>query len=167
MMITEGEKLHCTQEALKKLRCEGPRALAAYERVWHSGGQVSGWGGAGGRTNRVSRPTQERALAAIEAQNEQARRLEWYACLRAALETLDCREDKSLARLRHDRLVAYALRLYVLERANGETLCLMLSSTRRVSAEHVRRLLREGVLAVKAEAEKTTLFERHDAVNGA
>lgn len=160
-MITEGEKLTITKDYIRKLRLEGPRALTEYERALHSGGLVSGWGCvSGGRTNRVSRPTQARALACIEAEEEQGRRLQWYACLRAALEALGSTEGKTLNRVRHDREIARALQLYVIQRAGGETLCLMMSTARRVSSEHVRRLLREGIIAVKNEAEKEALFEK-------
>lgn len=159
-MITEGEKLTITRNYIRKLRLEGPRALTEYERALHSGGLVSNWGGlSGGRTNRISRPTQARALAGIEAEEEQARCLQWYACLRAVLEALSGADGKSLNRLRHDRQVARALQLYVIQRASGETLCLMMSTTRRVSPEHVRRLLREGITAVKEEAERQSLFD--------
>ena len=87
-MMTDGEKLRITKDAIRRLRLQGPRALAEYERAYGSGCAVSAPPDkiGGGRTNRVSRPTQTRALGMIEREEEAARRLRWYGCLRAALE---------------------------------------------------------------------------------
>ena len=168
-MITDGEKLRITKEAIRALRLQGPRALADYERAYGSGGAVSGAYDkiGGGRTNRVSRPTQMRALAAIEAEEAFETRLRWYGCLRAALERLNAREGKSFNAFRHDHETARALQLYALRGAGGETMRMMLSAARPVSDRYVRRLLREGVTAVKNEAEKRGLFDEFPDGRGA
>lgn len=162
-MMTDGEKLRITKDALRRLRLQGARALADYERAYGSGGAVSAPLDkiGGGRTNRVSRPTQARALDAIEMEEAAARRLRWYGCLRAALEGLNAKQGKSFNALRHDHTVARALQLYALQGARSETMCMMLSASRPVSENHVRRLLREGVTAVKDEAERAGLFDEY------
>lgn len=162
-MMTDGEKLRITKNAIRRLRLQGPRALAEYERAYGSGGAVSAPADkiSAGRTNRISRPTQTRALGMLELEEESARRLRWYGCLRAALERMTCKEGKSFNALRHDHAVARALQLYALRGAGGETLRMMLSASRPVSENHVRRLLREGVTAVKLEAESAGLFDEY------
>ena len=162
-MMTDGEKLRITKNAIRRLRLQGPGALADYERAYGSGGAVSASPDkiGSGRTNRVSRPTQTRALGMIALEEEAARRLRWYGCLRAALESLTCKEGKSFNALRHDHAVARALQLYALRGAGGETMRMMLSASRPVSENHVRRLLREGVTAVKLEAERAGLFDEY------
>lgn len=162
-MMTDGEKLRITKDAVRRLRLQGVRVLAEYERAYGSGGAVSASLDkiGGGRTNRVSRPTQMRALDRIELEEESARRLRWYGCLRATLERLNSKADKSFNALRHDRIVARALQLYALRGADGETMCMLLSASRPVSENHVRRLLREGMTAVKLEAERAGLFDEY------
>ena len=108
-----------------------------------------------------------RALGMIEREEEAARRLRWYGCLRAALEELNGREGKSFNALRHDHTVARALQLYALRGAGGETMRMMLSVSRPVSDNYVRRLLREGLTAVKNEAEKAGLFDEYPDGRGA
>ena len=156
-MMTDGEKLRITKDAIRRLRLQRPRALAEYERAYGSGCAVSAPTDkiGGGRTNRVSRPTQTRALSMIEMEEEAARRLRWYGCLRAALEGLNCKEGKSFNALRHDHTVARALQLYALRGAGGETMRMMLS------------LLREGITAVKLEAERAGLFDEYPDGRGA
>ncbi|MDY2871221.1 MAG: hypothetical protein SOT57_01630 [Eubacteriales bacterium] len=168
-MMTDGEKLRITKDAIRRLRLQGPRALAEYERAYGSGCAVSAPPDkiGGGRTNRVSRPTQTRALGMIEREEEAAWRLRWYGCLRAALEELNGREGKSFNALRHDHTVARALQLYALRGAGGETMRMMLSVSRPVSDNYVRRLLREGLTAVKNEAEKAGLFDEYPDGRGA
>lgn len=161
--MTDGEKLRMTSEAMRQLRLQGPRALADYERAYGSGGAVSApFDRIGsGRTNRISRPTQARALSRIEMEEESARRLRWYGCLREALEGLKSREGKTFNALRHDHTVARALQLYALRGTGSETMRMMLSVSRPVSDSYMRRLLREGINAVKAEAERAGLFDEY------
>ena len=162
-MMTDGDKLKITKEAIRRLRLQGPQVLADYERAYSSGSAVSAPFDrvSGGRTNRISRPTQMQALHVIELEEAAERRLRWYGCLRGALESLNSKAGKSFNTLRHDHMVARALQLYALRGAGGETMCMMLSASRPVSANHVRRLLREGITAVKYEAERIGLFDEY------
>ena len=162
-MMTDGEKLRLTKDAIRRLRLQGTQALIDYERAYSSAGLVSAPPDSivSGRTNRVARPTQGRALHVIEMEEAAARRLRWYGCLREALEKLKSREGKSLNALKHDHMVARALQLYALQGASGQAMCLMLSASRPVSDNHVRRLLREGITAVKCEAELAGLFDEY------
>ncbi len=158
--MTEEEKRVITKEQIKLVRAQYRRLSTEYEAAAGSRGAVSAWGGVGGRSGRISRPTQDRALRAIELEECRREILRWYECIRGTCLRLAAREGKGPNLWRHQYMVGRALQLYVFERAGGDMLAMMLSGPRKLSRQYVSRVMREAVDEVMRDADRAGLFER-------
>ncbi len=161
--MTEQEKLNVTKEQIRLVRSQYRRLAMEYEAVGSSRGAVSVWGSVGGRGGRIARPTQERALSAIELEECRREILRWFECIRGTCARLAAKEGKSPNLWRHQYQMGRALQLYVFERANGETLAMMLSGPRKLSRSYVSRVMREAVEEVMGDAERAGLFGREQS----
>ena len=157
--MTEKEKLDMTRLNMKRVRHQYVRLLTELEAASESRGAVTSWGSVGGRSGRISRPTQQRAISRIELEDERKRMRDWFESIRATFFRLSDREGKSVNRWRHERLVARALQLYVFEKADADMMAALLSGPRTLSRQYVSGVLKEGVREVMADAEKAGLFE--------
>ena len=63
--LTEREKREITKRNAQLVRLSYERLLTEYEAATNSRGMVATWGRVGGRSNKIARPTQDRALAAM------------------------------------------------------------------------------------------------------
>lgn len=157
--MTEREKWEVTKRNAQMVRQNYERLLTEYEAAAGSRGQVALWGRAGGGSGRIARPTQDRAMAAIALEERLERLRGWFECIRGTYRRLSAREGKNPNLWRHQQLLARALQMYVFERADSETIVLMLSGSRRLSRQYVGRVLREALDEVRKDAERAGLFD--------
>ncbi len=165
--MTEQEKWEMTKRNAQLIRRHYERLMTEYEALSGSRGQAAVWGRPGGSGGRIARPTQDRAMASM-AYEEHVKRLKgWFECLRGTYWRLIAREGKNPNLWRRQQLLARALQLYVFDRADGETMILMLSGSRRLSRQYVNRLLREALGEVMKDAERAGLFDHPEDLAGA
>ena len=157
--MTDQKKRELTKEHMKLVRRRYERIQSEYERLSGSRGKVSAWGGLGGSSHKIAKPTEDQALAAIELEEKKRAQGGWFECIRGTYYRLCSREGKSPNLWRHHKLVARALQLYVFERADQETMVMMMSDSRRLSRQYVSRILSEAVNEVMKDAERAHLFD--------
>ncbi len=164
--MTENGTMEARQRAalerMKQVRHHYERLQTECEAIAGSGGQVTAWGRVGSSGNRVSRPTQNRAMRAVAMEEERRAMLDWFECLRGTYYRLKGREGKSPNLWRHQLILARALRLYAFEGADGELMALALGAPKKLSRRKVVSLLREAALEVAADAEKAGLFRAEE-----
>ncbi|MBO4299060.1 MAG: hypothetical protein IKS52_08950 [Clostridia bacterium] len=160
--MTEREKRELTKRSALLVRQNYERLLTEYETLAGSRDMVTAWGRAGGRSNKIPHPTQDRAMASMAFEERVKRMKGWFECIRGTYRRLAAREGKNPNLWRHQQLLARALQLYVFERADSELIVLMLSGGRRLSRQYVGRVLREALDEVRKDAERAGLFDQPD-----
>ncbi len=158
--LTEREKREITKRNAQLVRLSYERLLTEYEAATNSRGMVATWGRVGGRSNKIARPTQDRALAAMAFEEHMRETMGWFECIRGTVRRLNAREGKSLILRRRHVMLARVLQLYVFEKADAEDLIMNLSSQRRVSRQYAGRMLREALDEVMKDAETLGLFDQ-------
>ena len=147
------EKQRETLKQMQLVRYHYERLQTEFEAATSSRGLVAVWGRVGGSGNRIDRPTQNRALSDISAEEHLQAMLCWFESIRKTCERLKAKQGKSPNLWRHQVILAKALRLYVFERADLELLAMLLEGPRKLSRQRVIRILREAVDEVAADAE--------------
>ena len=168
--LAEKEKREATREAhrrtalaqMKRVRCQYEKVLTEYEAATGSRGLVAAWGRVGGSGNRITQPTQERALSAIAMEEHRQAMLKWFESIRDTCNRLKARGDKSPALWRRHWTLERALRLYVFERADAELIALVLGTPKQLSRKRVIAILGEAALEVAIDAEKAGLFDEDE-----
>ncbi|MBR3504854.1 MAG: hypothetical protein IKO07_11535 [Clostridia bacterium] len=149
-------------ERMKRVRYHYEKLLTEYEAATSSRGLVASWGRVGGSGNRIVKPTQDRALSAIAAEEHRRAMLDWFECIRGTYFRLKAREGKSPNLWRHQLMLARALQLYVFERAEADLMALAMGAPKKLSRRRVIAILHEAAGEVAADAERAGLFREDE-----
>ena len=161
--MTKQEKLALTKENMRLVRHHYERLLTEYEAATGSRGLVAAWGRVGSRSGVITRPTQERALASIAAEEHRRAMRGWFECVRGTYLRLAERAGKSPNLWRHQMILARALQLYVFEKADAEMLALVLGMPKKLNRRRVSAILCEASEEVATDAERLGLFREKEA----
>ena len=163
--MTKERRRRMALEQMKLVRYHYARLQTEYEAATGSHGMVSVWGRVGGGDGRIAKPTQERALSAISAEDHRKAMLRWFECIRETCLRLKARGGKSAALWRHHLILARALQLYVFQQADAEVMALMLGAPKKLNRTRVTGILREAADEVAKDAEQAGLFREGEAAS--